>query len=85
MILRGAIQDFGEKPLTLPELRARFEQAALETDVARFFGLRVHVVELAQREASFTLPLDAPPTGVELDPRHRLLIWTEDYGAKPTE
>ena len=131
--LRGVIRDFGEKPLTLAELRARFERAAPEVNVARFFaqwldrtgapileldwsadgaralvhvrqvqpgepyhlpleiavdsaaGRRVHVVELAESEASFTLPGDAPPTGVELDPRHRLLIWTSDYGTKPTE
>lgn len=131
--LRGVIQDFSDEPLTLPELRARFERAAPEANLGQFFaqwldragapilecewsaqgehalvkvrqvqpgepyhlpleiavdsaaGRRVHVVELAEREASFELPLDAAPTGVELDPRHRLLIWTSDYGAQPTE
>jgi peptidase M1-like protein len=129
--LRGVLRDFTATPLTLPELRARFERAAPEANLARFFaqwldrtgapilecewraegdhalvrirqvqpgepyalplevavdsaaGRRVHVVELEQREASLTLPGDAPPTGVELDPRHRLLIWTDAYGPKP--
>ena len=28
---------------------------------------------------------DAPPAGVELDPRHRLLIWRSEYGARPAQ
>lgn len=131
--LRDVIRDFGTRPLTLPELRARFERAAPEVDLARFFAQwldrtgapilehewsadgeralvhirqsqpgesyhltleiavesatsrRVHTVELTQREATFALPGDAPPSGVELDPRHRLLIWTSDYGPKPAQ
>jgi hypothetical protein len=131
--LRELIRDFSGKPLTLPELRARFERAAPELDLAGFFaqwldregapvlehdwrvagervlvrvrqvqsgdpyhlpleiavdsaaGRKLHAVELAGREASFALPLEGPATGVELDPRHRLLIWTSDYGPKPTE
>jgi len=131
--LRGVIRDFAEKQLTVTELRARFERAAPEADLARFFaqwldrtgapilehewsaegdrvlvrirqvqpgepfhlpleiavdsaaGRRLHPVVLAEREASFTLPGDSPPTGVELDPRHRLLIWTSEYGPRPTE
>jgi aminopeptidase N len=131
--LRALIRDFWDVPLVLPELRARFEQAAPEANLAQFFaqwldregapilehdwkadgervlvrvrqvqagepyllpleiavdsaaGRRVHAVELIEREASFTLPGAAAPTGVELDPRHRLLTWTSDYGAKPAE
>ncbi len=135
--LRGLIQDFTETPLTLSELRARFERAAPEAALSRFFaqwldrpgapileyewecersadgdralvrirqmqpgepyhlpleiavdsaaGRRVHRVELEERESSFTLASDAPPSGVELDPHHRLLIWTSDYGPKPAQ
>jgi aminopeptidase N len=131
--LRGMIRDFAAKPLTLPELRARFERAAPEADLARFFaqwldrtgapilehewsagggsalvrvrqvqpgepfhlpleiavesaaGRKSHRVELSEREARFTLPCDAAPTGVELDPHHRLLIWTSEYGPKPAK
>jgi len=131
--LRGLVLDFGEAPLTLAELRARFERAAPEANLARFFaqwldragapildcdwsaegdatrvrvrqvqpgepyhlpleialdsaaGRRVHAVELAERESSFLLASDAPASGVELDPQHRLLIWTSDYGPRPVE
>ncbi len=131
--LREVNRDFGQDPLNLVELRSRFERAAPDAGLPRFFaqwldragapilecewtadgnralvrirqvqpgepyhlplevavdtaaGRRVHAVELESRESSFTLASDAPPTGVELDPRHRLLIWTDDYGPKPTE
>jgi len=131
--LRSLIRDFAETPLTLPELRARFQRAAPEANLPCFFaqwldregapilecdwsadgdralvsirqvqpgepyhlplevavdsaaGRRLHSLELEQRESSFSLPGAAPPTGVELDPRHRLLIWTSEYGPKPTE
>ncbi len=134
--LRELIRDFAETPrtpLTLAELRSRFERAAPDAELPRFFaqwldrpgapilecewsadggaalvrirqvqpgepfhlplevavdsaaGRRTHAVELEERESSFTLAGDAPPTGVELDARHRLLIWTSDYGPKPTE
>lgn len=57
----------------------------LEIAVASAAGRRVHAVALDGREASFELASDGVPSGVELDPRHQLLIWTEDYGAKPVE
>jgi len=132
-VLRGIVRDFTTTSLTLVELRRRFEAAAPDADVPRFFaqwldragapildsewsaegesarivvrqvqpgepyylpleiavasasGQRVHEVVLADREASFTLAADGAPTGIELDPRHRLLIWTEAYGARPSE
>ena len=132
-VLRGVVKDFAEVPLTLPELRARFEAAAPEANLARFFGQwldrtgapileadwsadgararvairqvqtgepyhlplevaidsaagrRIHRVELAGREGAFELESDGPPTGIQLDPRHRLLIWTEEYGPRPTD
>lgn len=131
--LRAVIRDFGATQLTLPELRARFERAAPELDLRRFFeqwldregapllehdwsvagssalvrvrqvqpgepyhlpleiavdsaaGRKLHRVELTRAEASFALAGDGTPIGVVLDPRHRLLIWTEAYGPKPGE
>ena len=132
-VLRAVVEDFAETPLTLPELRARFERAAPQAELGRFFaqwldrtgapiletdwtpdgprarvtlrqvqpgepydlpleiavdsaaGRRIHAVELRASEAVFVLEGDGPPTGVELDPRHRLLIWTEEYGPRPTD
>jgi aminopeptidase N len=129
--LRGILQEFREKPLTLPELRSRFESAAPDANLSRFFsqwldrtgtpilectwqaegddarvrirqvqpgdlyslvldvavdsssGRRVHTVEIDQRETSLELSSEALPTGVELDPNHKLLMWTEDYGSRP--
>ena len=45
-------------------------------------GRSVHPVELSEREASFLLEAQGT-TAVELDPRHRLLTWTSDYGPMP--
>ena len=132
-VLRGIVGDFATRSLTLAELRRRFEAAAPDVDVARFFaqwldragapildcewsaagesarvvvrqvqpgepydlpleiavdsarGRRVHAVHIAEREAAFTLAADGAPTGIELDPRHRLLIWTDAYGPRPSE
>lgn len=46
-------------------------------------GRSVHAVELSEREASFLLEGRGAATAVELDPRHRLLLWTSDYGPAP--
>jgi aminopeptidase N len=129
--LRDVIRDFAEEPLTLAELRGRFERAAPDDDLPRFFaqwldrpgapvlehswsaegpraavtvrqvqpgepyrlaleiavdsagGRRVHVVDLDEREERFVLESDGPPTAVELDPRHRLLVWRSEYGPRP--
>ncbi len=131
--LRELCRDFSETPLTLAELRSRFERAAPGAGLPRFFaqwldragapvltcdwsaegeralvairqeqpgepyhlpleiavdsdaGRSLHEVELEERESRFTLEAGGPPTGVELDPRHRLLIWTGAYGPPPTE
>jgi aminopeptidase N len=46
-------------------------------------GRSIRAVELGEREQRFELTSDVPVTGIALDPRHRILIWTEDYGPKP--
>jgi len=43
----------------------------------------VHVVRLDQRNQAFELAIDGAPTEVRLDPRHRLLRWTPEYGPRP--
>jgi aminopeptidase N len=58
---------------------------ALEVAVDSAAGRQVALVELCEREQRFVLESDGPPTGVVLDPRHRLLTWTSDYGPRPTQ
>ena len=132
-VLRGLVRDFAARQATLAELRQRFEAAAPEAELARFFadwldrpgapvvecewsaqgalvrvtlrqvqrgapyrlelelaldspaGRSLHTLTLDGRETSVELPCDAVPTGVELDPRHRLLLWTPEYGPRPEQ
>jgi len=61
------------------------EPYALKVDVAvdSDKGRRLHVVDLDQRETLAILEADGVPTGVTIDPDHRLLIWTPEYGPRP--
>ncbi len=65
----------------------RLDHGALASLLVPFYffhaGLELRRVELTGKEARFTLEGDGPPTAVELDPRHRLLIWTPEYGPRP--
>jgi len=46
-------------------------------------GDQPHSVESAAEQTRVTLAAKGPPTGVRLDPQHRLLIWTPEYGDLP--
>jgi aminopeptidase N len=46
-------------------------------------GEKLHTVELSAEETRVTLDAKGPPTGVRLNPQHRLLIWTPEYGDRP--
>lgn len=47
-------------------------------------GTRWHTVRLSQREQTFVLDSPGRPTSVRIDPEHRLLIWSREYGLKPS-
>lgn len=55
----------------------------VEVKVNSFFGSRLHTVEISQPETTVTLDAPGPAEAVQLDPNHRLLIWTPKYGKKP--
>lgn len=40
-------------------------------------------LDLREREQTFELDLAERAIGLEIDPRHRLLIWRPEYGARP--
>ncbi|MSR62438.1 MAG: hypothetical protein EXS08_08335 [Planctomycetes bacterium] len=46
-------------------------------------GRSSHTLTIAGRETIVELPSGTAPTGIEIDPRHRLLLWTPEYGPKP--
>ena len=46
-------------------------------------GRATHVVETTGKDTPFELPVDVQPLDVEIDPWHRILRWTEDYGERP--
>ncbi len=48
-------------------------------------GQRMHVVDINQRETIVTLEANDVPKGVTIDPDHRLLIWTPEYGPRPAQ
>jgi len=52
---------------------------AIDTDGATV----MHTVRLTEASTVVVLPARGTPTGVRLDPEHRLLIWTPEYGPMP--
>ncbi len=44
---------------------------------------RLHTIDIQDGETRVTLKGNGKPTGVRLDPNHRLLIWTPEYGPRP--
>ena len=54
----------------------------VELEVETADGAVTHVVEVEAVETSFALPAGAAVTDVRLDPRHRILRWTPEYGER---
>ncbi|MCH7871498.1 MAG: hypothetical protein IID33_07340 [Planctomycetes bacterium] len=52
---------------------------AIDTDS----GAKMHTVKIRDHETRVSLPTAGKATGVRLDPKHRLLIWKPEYGARP--
>ncbi len=63
--------------------RGELYQLRLEIAVDSNGTPELHTVELAEREATYLLDVPGLPTGVRVDPNHRLLLWDPDYGVKP--
>jgi aminopeptidase N len=55
----------------------------LEVAVDAAGGVQKHTVEVTTDRTQVTLAAAGTPTGVRLDPDHRLLIWTPEYGERP--
>ena len=55
----------------------------LDVAVESAVGTRIHTIKVRERETRVTLKCDGKPTDVRLDPNHRLLIWTAEYGPRP--
>lgn len=55
----------------------------LEVAVDGGGGSRRHEVELSGLEKTFVFESPGRPTGVRIDPDHRLLVWTPEYGPRP--
>jgi CubicO group peptidase (beta-lactamase class C family) len=52
----------------------------LEVGVEGTKGMRVQTVELSTAESTFILESAGKPTGVRLDPQHKLLLWQPEFG-----
>ena len=46
-------------------------------------GEKTHTVRLTKQEQTFVLEAGGEPKDVQLDPRHRILRWTPEYGPQP--
>jgi hypothetical protein len=55
----------------------------IELDIVGAAGVETRAVSLIERERTFTLPSESHVDDVLLDPRHRILRWTPEYGARP--
>ncbi len=57
----------------------------LDVDVAidTESGTEMHTTKIRDRETRISLAIAGKATDVRLDPQHRLLIWTPEYGARP--
>ena len=57
----------------------------LDVDVAidTESGTEMHTTKIRDRETRISLAIAGKTTDVRLDPKHRLLIWTPEYGARP--
>jgi aminopeptidase N len=55
----------------------------LEVDVVGEEGATTHTVPLRDATGEWRLASKGAPREVRIDPRHRLLIWTPEYGDKP--
>ncbi|MCZ6597686.1 MAG: M1 family aminopeptidase [Planctomycetota bacterium] len=55
----------------------------VELDVVTKEGSVRRTVEIGAEETPFELEVDAEPLDVLIDPRHRILRWTPEYGKRP--
>ncbi len=61
-------------------------ELALEIDlVDAEGGVEARVVDVVERETVVSLAADARWIEARVDPRHRLLVWTSEYGARPAD
>ena len=69
-----------------PRVRAAIVQSGrpydldLEIAVDTRNGTALHTVRVAEAQHSFVLDVPGRPTGVRVDPFHKLLIWRPEYG-----
>jgi hypothetical protein len=63
--------------------RTKAYRLPLEIEVASALGARRATVTLSDSVQSFVVPSAGKPTGVRLDPDHRLMLWEPVYGPLP--
>jgi hypothetical protein len=55
----------------------------LDLGIRRDDHLSIQTIDLSEKNQTFKLSVADRPDSVDVDPNHRLLIWTPDYGPKP--
>jgi aminopeptidase N len=74
-----------DRPVARVTIRQRGRPYDLELEVAVDSGdkTELHSIKVSSNEETFLLTSPDTPTGVRIDPNHRLLLWAPEYGPEP--